>query len=185
MLFLEADLNEMQTREGRFSRLHAEHFEAVRRYVWRRDPSLADDVVAETFLIAWRRIDEVPTDARPWLIAVARNARLNARRSRRRQQAVATRLAEEAPSALTAPGDHADIGAALAKLSANDREILLLSAWDDLDRSGIATVLGCSKANVSLRLHRARRRFSDALARQAAGVPVTHSIIHGGATDAR
>jgi len=181
---MEAELSDLQTREGRFCRLHEEHFEAVRRYVCRRDPSLADDVVAETFLVAWRRIDQVPADARPWLIGVARNARLNAARSRGRQQAVSMRLAEEPHAAPPPLGEHDRVAAALAKLTPSDREILLLSVWDDLDRTGIATALGCSKANVSLRLHRARRRFADALARQTAGSYVTHSLTPGGATDA-
>src|SRR4051794_13973535 len=81
------------TREQRFNRLHEEHFEAVRRYVWRREPAIADDVAAETFLVAWRRLDDVPVSARPWLIGIARNVRLNLRRGAKRQQALAERLA--------------------------------------------------------------------------------------------
>src|SRR2546423_7741391 len=72
-------LEAVTTREERFNRLYEEHFEAVRRYVWRREPSIADDVVAETFLVAWRRLDDLPVSARPWLIGVARNVRPNLR----------------------------------------------------------------------------------------------------------
>jgi RNA polymerase sigma-70 factor (ECF subfamily) len=176
----------MQSSEERFNRLHEEHFEAVRRYVWRRDPALADDVVAETFLIAWRRLNDVPSDARPWLIGVARNTRLNIRRSVRRQQAVATRLTETVPgmTSTESPREVDAVHAALRELSKADREILLLSVWDDLDRTAIATVLGCTKANVSLRLHRARRRFASALAAPT-GTQNCPSLIPGGASDVR
>jgi RNA polymerase sigma-70 factor (ECF subfamily) len=188
-LLREDELKPMQSRETRFNRLHEQHFEAVRRYVWRRDPSLADDVVAETFLVAWRRVDEIPSDALPWLIAVARNVRLNAQRSVRRQEAVSARLA-----ATTAPTMHLDssrdgesVGAALDRLSAADREVLLLCVWDGLDRTAIAAVLGCTKANVSLRLHRARRRFAAALEATTAGSggSICPSLIPGGASDAQ
>jgi RNA polymerase sigma-70 factor (ECF subfamily) len=177
----------MLEREKRFNQIHEEHFEAVRRYVWRRDPGLADDIVAETFLVAWRRVDEVPSDARPWLIGVARNVRLNIHRSARRQRAVADRVA------LTEPGvalpDTLDGGGAvrvaLASLSARDREILLLAVWDELDHAQIAAAVGCSKANVSLRLHRARRRFAAALEAAAAATdsPSFFPLTHGGTSD--
>jgi RNA polymerase sigma-70 factor (ECF subfamily) len=139
----------------------------VRRYAWRRDPEIADDVAAETFVVAWRRLDEVPEDARPWLIGVARNVRLNIRRSQRRQENVVSALQQTGPQerveetfAFELPQALAD---ALEALSPSDREVLLLHAWDDLDTAQIATALGCSKANASLRLHRAKRRFEQAL----------------------
>src|SRR3954454_11411469 len=87
----------MLTREERFNGLHERHFEAIRRYAFRRAPALADDIVSETFLVLWRRIDEVPQNARPWLFGVARNARLNLQRSSRRQHALAERLTAEIP----------------------------------------------------------------------------------------
>jgi RNA polymerase sigma-70 factor (ECF subfamily) len=153
-------------REARFTRLYEQHYETVRRYVWRRDPALTDDVVAETFLVAWRRLDEVPEHAAPWLIGVARNVRRNARRSVRRQEAVGARLADAVPplDEGNAPREAAAVAAALEGLPPRDREVLLLSVWDGLDRASIAAALGCSQANVSVRLHRARRRFARALA---------------------
>jgi RNA polymerase sigma-70 factor, ECF subfamily len=170
-----------KTREERFTRLYEEHFEPVRRYVWRRDPAHCEDVVAETFLVAWRRLDDVPADARPWLIGVARNVRLNAHRSARRQDSVLQRLPETA-----APGGPLEaepvsdaVKQALHTLSESDREVLLLSVWDELDRSQIARVLGTSKSNVSVRLHRARRRFAAAL-EQESSHPL---LIPGGASD--
>lgn len=164
---LEVDLTAPETPESRFTQLHDAHFEAVRRYAWRRDPEIADDIAAETFVVAWRRLGEVPADARPWLIGVARNVRLNFRRAQRRQRDVVSELAR------TETGPRADelpvvelppaLAAALEALSPTDREVLLLHAWDDLDSPRIASVLGCSKANASLRLHRAKRRFERAL----------------------
>jgi DNA-directed RNA polymerase specialized sigma24 family protein len=177
----------MSERESRLNELHAEHFEAVRRYVWRRDPALADDVVAETFLVAWRRIDEVPSDARPWLIGVARNVRLNVRRSAQRQRALADRVAHsESDIAVPDPWKPGGaVRAALASLSDRDREILLLAVWDELDHAQIAVAVGCSRANVSLRLHRARRRFAAALAAAAHATdsPPFVPLTHGGTSD--
>jgi len=171
------------TRAERFERLYEENVEAVRRYVWRREPAIADDVVAETFLVAWRRLDDVPEAARPWLIGVARNVRLNLRRGRRRQEAVVQRIADTSPQ--PAAADTSDlVHAALARLGPRDREVLLLAVWDVLDRTAIAQVLGCSKANASLRLHRARRRFAaamDDLEEGDARAIATRSLVSGGA----
>jgi RNA polymerase sigma-70 factor (ECF subfamily) len=141
----------------------------VRRYAWRRDPQIADDVAAETFIVAWRRLDDVPEDARPWLIGVARNVTLNFRRSQRRQQNLVFELQQDRARAQPAETPTSElppeVAAALDALFPGDREVLLLHAWDDLDSPRIAVVLGCSKANASLRLHRAKRRFEKALVR--------------------
>src|SRR5436305_9189795 len=120
----------MLTREERFNRLHERHFEAIRRYAFRRSPALADDIVSETFLVAWRRFDDVPDDARPWLFGVARNVRLNLQRSSRRQDAVAERLIGELPASAETEADALGdaVEAALSTLSERDREILLLDA---------------------------------------------------------
>lgn len=168
--------------EARFIRLHDEHFETVRRYAWRRDPATADDVAAETFVVAWRRLDDVPEDAGPWLIGVARNVRLNLLRSQRRQESLAHELRR-----LPSPPDRAPASAelspalaeALATLSPLDREVLLLHAWEELDRGEIAVALGCSKANVSVRLHRARRRFQQALEERRASITTSEGAADG------
>lgn len=153
--------------EGRFNELYDRHVEAVRRYVWRRGPLLVDDVVAETFLAAWRRLDDVPVNALPWLIAVARNALLNERGRARQQTALTDRIAAEPAAAASESeaGISDPVMVALAALPQQDREILALSVWEDFDREAIALVLGCSKANVSLRLPRARRRLVKELER--------------------
>jgi RNA polymerase sigma-70 factor (ECF subfamily) len=181
------ELRPMPSNEERFKRLHDEHFESIRRYAWRREPALADDIVSETFLVAWRRLDDVPDDAGPWLFGVARNVRLNLQRSARRQQAVARRLTVAEPS--SEPPEQAESAAnvrrALAALPERDREVLLLHAWEGLDRRQIAVVLGCSLSNAGVRLHRARRRFAAAL--PADGPNLIHSSRRtlGGASDDR
>jgi RNA polymerase sigma factor (sigma-70 family) len=175
----------MLTREERFNRLHERHFEVIRRYAFRRSPTLADDIASETFLVAWRRIDEVPDDERPWLFGVARRVRLNLERSSRRQHAVSERLAGQPDASAAAgaetPGDA--VAAALTALSEPDREILLLHAWEELNRREISAVLNCSVANVSVRLHRARKRFAAALAAKPRDVQSPFPLISGGAPD--
>jgi RNA polymerase sigma-70 factor (ECF subfamily) len=152
------------TRTERFDRLFEAHFDAVRAYAWRRDPATADDVAAETFLVAWRRLEDIPADSLPWLIGVARNIRLNVLRGQRRRAALDARLAG---TATPAPVEHespsGDVRAALAVLSERDREVVLLAAWEGLDTAGIARALGCSRANASLRLFRARKRLAALL----------------------
>jgi RNA polymerase sigma factor (sigma-70 family) len=175
----------IRTREERFIGLHERHCEAIRKYAFRRSPALADDIVSETFLVAWRRIDAIPADERPWLFGVARNVRLNLERSSRRQHAVSERLMTEAVASTQSEHDAsaAAVESALSTLSERDREILLLHAWEELDRREIASLLSCSLANVSVRLHRARVRFAEAL---SAGSPVPNALVptvRGGASD--
>src|SRR5437868_15454502 len=120
----------MPTREERFNGLHERHFEAIRRYAFRRAPALADDIVSETFLVAWRRIDDVPDDERPWLFAVARNARLNLQRSLRRQQAVAGRLAAGPATWSDEAHERSEaVVPALSALSGGDRVLRHPRAW--------------------------------------------------------
>lgn len=162
-------------RRRRFEDLYDRHVAVVAAYLLRRtDPTTADDVLAETMLVAWRRLDDVPADAAPWLIAIARRQLANARRGTRRRASLAERLAREpAPAGDTpAPADPA-VAAALAALSPADREILRLLAWDDLEGDEIARVLGCSRATVRVRLHRARRRFIAALEAERAAPVAT------------
>ena len=169
--------------EARFTALFDAHREAVRAYVWRRDPELADDVTAETFLVCWRRFDAVPAEPLPWLIGVARNIRLNHRRGEARRGRLEGRLRSE-PAASRDPaatvGERDAIQAALKKLPERDREVLLLTAWDRLDRDAIAVVLGCTRANVAVRLLRARRRLARELAVTGAAAGGGTLFSHGG-----
>ena len=85
-----------RTREDRFEELFREHYRAVRGYALRRAPGdLAQDAVSETFLVAWRRLDDVPADALPWLYGVARRVLANQRRSIDRSQVAIRGVAQD------------------------------------------------------------------------------------------
>jgi RNA polymerase sigma factor (sigma-70 family) len=155
----------------------AERFEAVYRryerrvlaYALRRAPiETAKDAVAETFLAAWRRFDELPADPLPWLIAATRRTLANQRRSGARQARLAGRLAQAAPLPEPVLGGEPALRAALGKLRAADREALALVAWEGLTPAQAARSLGCSPAAFRVRLHRARRRLSRLLAEEEA-----------------
>jgi RNA polymerase sigma-70 factor (ECF subfamily) len=160
-------------RRARLESLFAEHARAVRAYALRRaDPATADDVVSEVFVVACRRLSDVPADALPWLLACARRVLANQRRGQRRQRALGERLAATRESEPRGP-DSPDgaLAAALARLSDADREVLMLIAWDGLEPARAARVLGCSRGALAVRLHRARRRLGDAL-RAGQGRPI-------------
>src|ERR1700733_7395747 len=92
--------------QARFDALYREHSGAVKRYVLRRfDAQSADDVVADLFVICWRRLADVPDDPLPWLLAVARNVLANRRRHDARQNALARVLGFDRPLVATAPYD--------------------------------------------------------------------------------
>jgi RNA polymerase sigma-70 factor (ECF subfamily) len=154
---------------GRFEALYQEHFSAVLAYALARtDRETAKEVVADTFLVAWRRFEEMPSDPRPWLFGVARKVLATHRRASLRREALAGRARQDRACRDVGPEDEvtgrrAVIGA-LERLRAADREALRLVAWDGLSYSEAATVLGCSRAGFAVRLHRARRRFEAALA---------------------
>lgn len=153
-----------------FERLFVGNYWPVRRYLLRRTgPSVADDVLAETFLVAWRRFGSVPDDPLPWLLGVARRLLANQLRAERRRVALTTRLrAAGAPEAyVSAPALGLDcaVAAALAALPAREREALLLVAWEGLDSARAARVAGCSNGAFRVRLHRARRKVAAQLGR--------------------
>ncbi|MEU6033877.1 sigma-70 family RNA polymerase sigma factor [Actinomadura sp. NPDC047616] len=163
-------------RSARFEELYAAHLGHVTGYVRRRtdDPDDAADVIAETFLVAWRRLDDVPRGdaARFYLYGVARRALANQRRGERRRRDLTARIAGDLAADLAAaPAPHParpEIGAAFRALSDSDRELLGLATWEGLDNGQIATVLGVSRNAVRIRLHRARRRFAKELQRRGA-----------------
>ena len=158
-------------RRRRFEALYAEHHAHVLGYALRRidSPDEAADVLAETFLVAWRRLEVVPDDehSRLWLYGVARRVMANQRRGERRRTQLADRLGAEllARSPLPqAPGEGTALAMAFRSLSPNDRELLALQGWEGLSPGEIAVVLGCSHNAARIRLHRARRRLRAALA---------------------
>ena len=159
-----------ETRQERFEAVFRAHVAFVRRYVARRTDDGVEDAVAETFTIAWRRLDDVPDDAAPWLLATARRVLANQRRAARRREALDDRLAAQVPGVVLHEPDDARAEAvfsALARLGERDRELLLLVERDGVSREAAATVLGISRAQVRVRLHRARRRFAERYAELA------------------
>jgi RNA polymerase sigma-70 factor, ECF subfamily len=156
--------------------LDAQGFEAlydrcapgVLSYCLRRTTrELAEDAFAETFSVAWRRRDAIPSEPLPWLYGVARKVIANQRRSARRQAAVARRLVETtpAPSADEMPESPRRVVTALSRLGEADRELLMLVAWEGLKPTDAARVLGITPARCRVRLHRARRRLERLVAR--------------------
>lgn len=164
----------MTDRRAGFSRMYDAHYASILGYAMRRteDPDEAHDVVSETFLVAWRRYDDLPPEdeIRLWLYGVARKVLANQHRSRRRRTRLADELrhhaAMDSPASLTSldPDDGPAIAAAFANLRAGDRELLLLAAWEGLEPAAIARVLGISAVAARVRLHRARQRFAVHLA---------------------
>ncbi|MPR00389.1 sigma-70 family RNA polymerase sigma factor [Modestobacter sp. I12A-02628] len=151
----------------RFTALWEAHAGRVLAYATRHVGAHdAQEVVAETFLVAWRRLADVPGQPLPWLLVVARNTVANHRRSSHRGavlQGELARLQETAAGAgadVTAT-DRAAALARLAALSAKEREALLLVNWDGLSPSDAAQVAGCSVSAFHVRLHRARRRLQS------------------------
>jgi RNA polymerase sigma-70 factor (ECF subfamily) len=161
-------------RRARFEAVvHDELFEPVRRFLLRRtDPDTADDVLAETLLVCWRRVDELPDPPLPWAYGVARHLLANSARSARRQERVAARIAAVDPprEVEPGPGERDDaVHGALARLGTDDAELLRLWAWEQLGASEIATVLDITPNAVSIRLHRARERLREELGKIEAG----------------
>jgi RNA polymerase sigma-70 factor, ECF subfamily len=158
--------------EARFSRLYRDHEREILRYALRRsaDPQDAADVVAETFLVAWRRLVEVPigAEARLWLYATARRTLANHQRGIKRRTRLAERLREELRRQLPsqAAGERPVLDA-LATMSDADRELLMLVGMEDLSPSEAARVLGISTMAARTRLHRARRRLRARLSEQS------------------
>lgn len=147
------------------ARLYERHAGAVHSYALRRsDHETADEVTAQVFLVAWRRRSVVPDDALPWLYGVARRALADQRRGASRHRRLGERLRSMAIEEDAEPmPDDRGLAQALGGLRASDREALLLRYWEELEPAQIARAMGCSQANVAVRLHRARRRLARAL----------------------
>jgi RNA polymerase sigma-70 factor, ECF subfamily len=155
----------------RFATLFDRHATAVHRYLGRRVGELADDLLSETFLVAFRRrADYRPEhlDVRPWLIGIATNLVHGHARTERRRYRLLARAAGRPEEHGPDPADSGDrldaqalrgpLAAALAGLKAHDRDVLLLVAWGDLSYEEVAAVLGVPVGTVRSRLHRARRQ---------------------------
>jgi DNA-directed RNA polymerase specialized sigma24 family protein len=158
----------LDDRQERFERLFADSYRPVRAYVIRRAPAGAvEDVLSDVFLVAWRRLDSIAADPLPWLFGVARRVLANQRRGDRRHGALLDRLRLGAgfddPGWQPPPGLRSELAAAVAALSATEREALLLVAWEGLTPERAARAVGCSPSAFRVRLHRARRHVATAL----------------------
>jgi RNA polymerase sigma factor (sigma-70 family) len=160
--------------EARINGLYRDHSRDILGYALRRtrDPEDAADVVAETFLIAWRRLAEVPLDgeARLWLYGTARHVLANQDRGERRRDRLTERLRQELRQQLPVvhrTGEGTALLEALAGLGEADRELLMLIGWEELTPTQAARALGISPLAARTRLHRARRRLRAGLAEQA------------------
>ncbi len=155
-------------RRERFELLFALVYEPLQRYVRRRaESTLVDDVVADTLLVLWRRLDDVPVaNELSWSYGVARRCLANQRRSAARPLQLVQRLETDPTAQIsshsteTAAEVQVDLlRAALAELDDDDRELLRLWAWEQLEPREIAVVLAVTPNAVSIRLHRVKQRM--------------------------
>ncbi|GAB3985065.1 sigma-70 family RNA polymerase sigma factor [Actinoallomurus acanthiterrae] len=161
----------MDEQEARFTRLYEMYYRNVFGYVVLRvAPQAADDVTNEVFTVAWRKIDEVPERALPWLLAVARNLARQSHGTAGQTRRLVDRLAGLTTDADLHAWDAADhvvardqALAALRALSPKEAEAVTLTAWHGLEPADAARVAGCSRATFTVRLHRGRRRLARAL----------------------
>ncbi|WP_330289289.1 RNA polymerase sigma factor [Streptomyces sp. NBC_00576] len=187
----ETEQRATRDQRARFEALAHVVTEPLHRYLLRRaDPDQVDDVLSETLLVLWRRIEDVPgledvpgpeaservpdPDAvLPWCYGVARGCLANARRADRRRRSLLERLTWTAAGTAreTGDADHTALHAALAQLRALDREVVLLWAYEELTPSRIAEVTGLSANAVSIRLHRAKKRLAAQLERKTGPHP--------------
>jgi RNA polymerase sigma factor (sigma-70 family) len=174
-------------RRHRFEELYAAHRVPVLGYALRRTDNTDDaaDILAETFLTAWRRLDEMPPgdQARLWLYGTARRILANHRRGERRRLALADRLKAELTVSYRQPdfaSGVAEIAAAFRRLAVPDQEVLALAGWEGLAPGEIATVIGCSRNAARIRLHRARRRLTAELDRAPQGTAADRARVTNG-----
>ena len=149
-----------------FEELFELHHRAVLAYCLRRTRSSADaaDLAAETFVVAWRRRGAIPSDPRPWLYAIARRVLANYRRGAGRWARLLDRLRSQPGRVQPEPTRAGPAVDALARLSADDQELLKLVAWEGLSHTEIGASLAITNNAVAIRLHRARQRYAQAYA---------------------
>ncbi len=161
---------EESSRAARFATLADEVGEPLRRYAARRvPPHQIDDLVADVFLVLWRRLDDVPVgDPLPWAYGVARKCLANTRRSGRRHLELVDKVTRlDPPRSYEAPESYDDVHNALAQLSDLDRELVQLWAWEGLPPRDIAASLGMTANAVSIRLTRAKHKLAELLRKNA------------------
>jgi len=183
------------SRLERFRAIYEANYGPLLAYVLRRTRSAEDgaDALAETFLVAWRRLDQVPdgSETRLWLFGVARRVLANsARAGTRRDRLHASLLIEAEILSVVRPTTDADLSVdvvseALGQLHERDRELLRLVAWEGLSYDELAVVLGCTRGAARIRVHRARRRLAAHLVRLGIDVQRRPGPGHGRADGPR
>ena len=168
-----ADVSGRIDASDRASRIVTQEAPALLAYFKRRvsEPEDAADLVAQTLLIVWKRVDALPddsTEARMWLFGIARLTYRQHLRGRRRHVALADALRENLSRHATdvidaVDGRHLDLRAALATLPEIDREIVRLVHWDGFTLEQVAAHLGKPAGTIRSRYHRARARLRSAL----------------------
>jgi RNA polymerase sigma factor (sigma-70 family) len=162
----------LNDREDAFRSLYEAYYRQVAAYARRRlNEGDADDAVAETFLVAWRRVEDIPEGdlTLPWLYGVARRVVSQGRRSGRRRARLFARLSRYGSpddvvlSEAETVDERQAVQLALARLRPIDRELLRLAEWEGLRPAQLARIFNCSTNAVTIRLHRAHRRFGQAL----------------------
>ncbi len=166
---------EADAQAAEFCNVYRDYYPQVFRYMRRRtDEESALDATADTFLVAWRRLDDLPEgdSILPWLYGVARRVLSNQRRGQRRWRALSSKVAATTSTSVASveatvvPEDHVQtVLDAMARLRPGDREVLQLAQWEELSHAEIGVVLGCSAHAVDQRMHRAMRRLKSELPR--------------------
>lgn len=174
---------EQQVRDkgAELARVVATHRQALLRYALRRldDHSAAEDLVAETFVVLWRRFDELPPRDQElfWLYGIAGRVLSNTLRGRQRLLRLEMRLAFEREYAQDAPRyseeDIKQLMEALAELRPEERELLQLTYWEDLSYREIGLVLGCSEKAAGIRISRARQHLRQLLNETSSTASIT------------
>lgn len=152
----------------RLTTVYDEHAPRVYAYALRHvGASDADDVLAETFAVAWRRRDALPAEPLAWLLVTARNVISTSRRADRRRARLNDLLVDGfdvmEPATDELVVQRQELLRALQSLSDREREAILLVAWDGLDTVQAAAVAGCSPRAFRARLMRARARLTAAM----------------------
>jgi RNA polymerase sigma-70 factor, ECF subfamily len=159
-------------REEAFRRIYQAYYRHVAAYARRRlNEGDADDAVAEIFLVAWRRFEDLPSGdlTLPWLYGVARRVVSQGRRSERRRDRLLARISrfgspdDGVISEAETLDERTVVHLALARLRPIDQELLRLAEWEELRPAELARIFNCSTNAISIRLHRAHRRFGKAL----------------------
>jgi RNA polymerase sigma-70 factor (ECF subfamily) len=175
-------VSEGDSQRAAFERLFDAHYAELERFVRRRlsDQSAAEDVLTETFLVAWRRSNEVPEPAVPWLYRVCSHVLATHQRAASRRRRLFGRMAalptEETRDLTDALAERETIAEAFADLSEDQREVLRLIVWEGLSTAEAAEVLDCTPGAFRIRFMRARQALAKHL--ELAGNEGTRSPVN-------